>query len=627
MSYNNYYNGVYYDSQSDSYQQPPSRKPNYSSGVPSHNPRYRGPNYREESLKLSPENDHVIILGFEDFWTEEDLKQALESLGGSVETTTIIKEKGTGISRGFGFAKFSSIAHASAFVKPRFPTFQLPGSELRQKIDFSASAQANEYRKTGHNRNDGTRDIGNVPCKLVLIRGLDQESTEYDVKYALKQANAKPKRVAIIRDRECDLSFGFGFVEFANIPSAQSFIAVTLSPDAYPTGFRIQDKLIACTFALEQSLTGLDAPKGHNDGIRYWDGTGKPTVIDCEEGWQEASQKVRKKQKVDTNTKGALHGLILPQGPPPKPDQSKKPKGLSKSSTGPIKIGIGNPVASSSNSANTSGPTSKPKHISILGQDESDDDEPVSIDPSTSEDKSKKNVPQLAANRKTASKINLWNQKQDELRTTMADPAEQAQTQAQSAVVEKPSAAPVRETSQQSEKNDFDYSDTNKMACLLCQRQFKTIEVLRKHTTQSDLHKNNLKNETVCQLGRERKASSVPKYTDRAVKRREVYGQPDNPIGSQPNKKRRSEQVTETTATPEEEAPDKGKNLLEKMGWSQGAGLGNSNEGIVNPVESLIYEGKAGLGASKGKDLGYASRGYVENARVTAKERYEENKK
>lgn len=36
----------------------------------------------------------------------------------------------------------------------------------------------------------------------------------------------------------------------------------------------------------------------------------------------------------------------------------------------------------------------------------------------------------------TASKINLWNQKQDELRTTMADPAEQAQTQAQSAVVE-----------------------------------------------------------------------------------------------------------------------------------------------------------------------------------------------
>ena len=105
-----------------------------------------------------------------------------------------------------------------------------------------------------------------------------------------------------------------------------------------------------------------------------------------------------------------------------------------------------------------------------------------------------------------------------------------------------------------------------------------------------------------------------------------MYGQPDNPIGSQPNKKRRSEHVAETTATPEEEAPDKGKNLLEKMGWSQGAGLGNSNEGIVNPVESLIYEGKAGLGASKGKDLGYASRGYVENARVTAKERYEENK-
>ena len=109
---------------------------------------------------------------------------------------------------------------------------------------------------------------------------------------------------------------------------------------------------------------------------------------------------------------------------------------------------------------------------------------------------------------------------------------------------------------------------------------------------------------------------------DRAVKRREVYGQPDNPVP--PTKKRRSEAGDAPPAPPQEEAPDKGKNLLEKMGWNQGAGLGNKNDGMVNPVESLIYEGKAGLGASKGKDIGYAGRGYLENAKVAAKERYED---
>lgn len=42
---------------------------------------------------------------------------------------------------------------------------------------------------------------------------------------------------------------------------------------------------------------------------------------------------------------------------------------------------------------------------------------------------------------------------------------------------------------------DFDYTDTStysttgKVACLLCQRQFKSEEILRKHVVQSDLHK------------------------------------------------------------------------------------------------------------------------------------------
>lgn len=90
-----------------------------------------------------------------------------------------------------------------------------------------------------------------------------------------------------------------------------------------------------------------------------------------------------------------MHGLV-PQGPPSKAEQSKKPKALSKTSTGPIKIGIGGGAASAlaSGSATpaasaTSAPSAaapqhnpgKPKHISILGQDESDDDDVSGVDP------------------------------------------------------------------------------------------------------------------------------------------------------------------------------------------------------------------------------------------------------
>lgn len=35
----------------------------------------------------------------------------------------------------------------------------------------------------------------------------------------------------------------------------------------------------------------------------------------------------------------------------------------------------------------------------------------------------------------------------------------------------------------------LEYGDTNKLACLLCSRQFKALDQLRRHTAESDLHK------------------------------------------------------------------------------------------------------------------------------------------
>lgn len=51
-------------------------------------------------------------------------------------------------------------------------------------------------------------------------------------------------------------------------------------------------------------------------------------------------------------------------------------------------------------------------------------------------------------------------------------------------------------------------------------------------------------------------------------------------------------------AAPELGQENKGRAMLEKMGWSTGTALGalNNNRGIVQPVAQVVKTGKAGLG-------------------------------
>lgn len=53
---------------------------------------------------------------------------------------------------------------------------------------------------------------------------------------------------------------------------------------------------------------------------------------------------------------------------------------------------------------------------------------------------------------------------------------------------------------------------------------------------------------------------------------------------------------------PGEDISNKGNQLLKKMGWTEGTGLGLEGEGRQAPVPTLLFAEKAGIGASKGKD-------------------------
>lgn len=199
---------------------------------------------------------------------------------------------------------------------------------------------------------------------------------------------------------------------------------------------------------------------------------------------------------------------------------------------------------------------------------------------------------------------------------------------------------------------EFEFSDTEKLTCLLCARQFKSLDQLKRHNKESELHKKNYKDANLREIAREKaKAARAkaeqqqqPKYRDRASERRTIYNQPDIPLpdpssaaggvgalGKGAAKKRHAEgpppppSPPPAPVAPAADQNNVGNKLLRMMGWKEGTGLGTDGEGRVEPIQTAIYAQGVGLGASKGKEIGkYAEgyTGYVQQAQEAARERY-----
>lgn len=190
-------------------------------------------------------------------------------------------------------------------------------------------------------------------------------------------------------------------------------------------------------------------------------------------------------------------------------------------------------------------------------------------------------------------------------------------------------------------ENEFDYLDEGKKACILCQRQFKTLEVLKRHSIESELHKKNLRDEDCCSEGRKRKklsdsisistgmkkagfapvqkdstdegdssttAESNIEYRDRAAERRIVFGTEAIAKAKAMTKKRphpsgSSNTIVsasdDTIATKLDESSI-GGSLLAKMGWTAGKGLGTNGEGRTDPIITYVHTPGAGIGSRGG---------------------------
>ncbi|KIX06174.1 uncharacterized protein Z518_04148 [Rhinocladiella mackenziei CBS 650.93] len=181
------------------------------------------------------------------------------------------------------------------------------------------------------------------------------------------------------------------------------------------------------------------------------------------------------------------------------------------------------------------------------------------------------------------------------------------------------------------------YADPNRNCCYLCMRQFENAAEVNRHERLSELHRQNLQDETKVKKataklekhGIQHQPATI-QYRDRARERRKIYGVV-NKKGEQVGPSPKSSRTTSDneTSTP---VQSKGASLLSKMGYTTGQGLGASGEGMTAPISQNIYVAGVGLGAQGGK-VGDAleeaernTRGdydaFAEKTREGARERY-----
>ena len=142
--------------------------------------------------------------------------------------------------------------------------------------------------------------------------------------------------------------------------------------------------------------------------------------------------------------------------------------------------------------------------------------------------------------------------------------------------------------------DEMELLDYTKLICNLCKRQLGSAEALAKHAKLSALHKQNLEARKKTKKLEGSKEKVV--YRDRAKERRMKYGDPDEPQPSKLKEKylksRELAEVPVAAASVSEPigAENVGNRLLQKMGWTEGQGLGKQNQGRTTIIQvSMFY--------------------------------------
>ncbi|GAA5999860.1 hypothetical protein JCM10207_005943 [Rhodosporidiobolus poonsookiae] len=676
---------------------------------------------RKPPVKPEAPSASVILLGLPAHVTEVHLRHFLEDMGASIESTTVIIDRATGISKRFGFAKFSSVEHARAFIDPNFPSIPWkerggpgPDDGMRIKINYSQKSggwredQGATARLTDDQRraegaenqsfyiNDGTRDIGSTPSQILLLRGLDPLSNEDEIFSSLSRVGGRAsqqiakggvKKIYVAKDRSSRGSWGFAFVQFQDVKLATEVLAAVFNTHFHPTGFRIRNAIVAASFSHENSFIPVYAASPwafrskEGQQLAYWDDKSfvqpwTPPALPDPAALMKGVPKAPRAQeeaKADADLAAFFDSLgpddAAPAIPAPQASTTSAPPAISAppapptAASGPVSAAPPAPPKPASNALPP--PDSVPpisiKPITALPQaaapaPESETAfkpvEPVAAAAppavaATLGGKEKKG--DLIVSRKAAGSIAKWNTKAKELRTVAPAPAAPASAAKPATAAASPETAPqpsaspstpaaaVEATGVAYNDPEFEHGDPITFICLLCQRQFKgtnltDADILATCATRkaASLKKHAAAAAAATAASTSSAADTKPKYVDRAAARREALGQSEHPETGNGKGKKKFE-APERAKLPEQPNKDgldesnAGRKMLEKMGWSAGAGLGATGSGRVDAVQATQFAQGAGLGSTKGTAVGQyedSRKGYTEQLKDKTLERY-----
>jgi len=266
------------------------------------------------------------------------------------------------------------------------------------------------------------------------------------------------------------------------------------------------------------------------------------------------------------------------------------------------------------------------------------------------------------------SQLQLWNNKNAELHegpdTTIAEQTKQPATGFNALQASAP-----REEIHEEVQTFAAQGQGDSYSCWLCKSNFTSLKHIHEHLNRSKNHASNLKDDKIIQRGYEclRKEGIDPEgtlklprapaeaamahpengdgsqYRDRAAERRKedkIAGKSNEKItgfslkGTNPKTKIAGvAPASALDSSASKPTYGKGKNLLQKAGWSEGDSLGAGN-GITAPIDQSLYAAGVGLGhqsSKKGDAVEEASRmtkndpnSFSEKTKELARKRYEE---
>ncbi|XP_055485587.1 RNA-binding protein 6 isoform X2 [Psammomys obesus] len=148
-----------------------------------------------------------------------------------------------------------------------------------------------------------------------------------------------------------------------------------------------------------------------------------------------------------------------------------------------------------------------------------------------------------------------------------------------------------REELTKKENEEDKLTDWNKLACLLCRRQFPNKEVLLKHQQLSDLHKQNLEihrkiKQSEQELAYLERREREGRFKERGNDRREKLQSFDSPERKRIKYSRETDSDRNPVDKEDTDTSSKGGCAQPATGWRKGAGLGYSHPGLGSSEET-----------------------------------------